>query len=110
MGLRLLLSYAHADTAALPTRLEPDLRPAGHDPWIDHAQIKFTDDWRASIVEGLHDTDLVLAILSPKAVREHGVCLDEIAIALRVRHGAIATILAAPEADTQVPLSIGHLQ
>jgi tetratricopeptide (TPR) repeat protein len=110
MGLKVFLSYAHADTTALVERLEADLRAAGHDPWRDHARIKFTDDWRAAIIKGLHDTDLVLAILSPAAVRAHGVCLDEIAIALRVRHGAVATILAAPEADTAVPASIGHLQ
>ena len=110
MGLKVFLSYAHAETAELARRLEADLRAEGHNPWIDTAAIKFTDDWRESIIRGLHDTDLVLAILSPKAVREHGVCLDEIAIALRVKHGAIATILAAAEADTQVPPSIGHLQ
>ena len=110
MGLRVFISYAHADTAPLADRLVADLRAAGHDPWIDTARIRFTDDWRAAIIAGLHTTGLVLAILSPKAVREHGVCLDEIAIALRVKHGAIATILAAPEEDVRVPASIGHLQ
>ena len=110
MGLKVFLSYAHADTTALVERLEADLRAAGHDPWCDNAKIKFTDDWRAEIIKGLHDTDLVLAVLSPNAVREHGVCLDEIAIAQRVKPGAIATILAAPEADTAVPASIGNLQ
>ena len=110
MGIEVFLSYVHDDTTALVGRLEADLRAAGHDPGRDNAKIKFTDDWRAAIIKGPHDTDLVLAVLSPKAVRERGVCLDEIAITQRVKPGAIATILAAPEADTAVPASIGHLQ
>ncbi len=73
MGLRVFLSYAHADTAALVARLEADLRAAGHDPWRDTAEIKFTDDWRAEIIRGLTATDLVFAVLSPAAVRERGV-------------------------------------
>ncbi len=51
-----------------------------------------------------------LAFLSRHAVREGGVCLDEIALAMGMRHGNLATILVEPENEVQAPVSVSHIQ
>jgi tetratricopeptide (TPR) repeat protein len=110
MGLKVFLSYAHDANTALVLRIRRDLETAGHTPWIDTAEIKTGDDWRRTILDGLADTDVTLAFLSRHAVREGGVCLDEIALALGMRHGNLATILVEPEPEVQPPVSVSHLQ
>jgi TIR domain len=110
MGLKVFLSYAHDANAALVQRIGRDLEAVGHAPWIDTAEIKSGDDWRRTILDGLEDTDVTLAFLSRHAVREVGVCLDEIALALGVKYGNLATILVEPEQDVQPPVSVSHIQ
>ncbi len=109
-GGRVFLSYWRRDTEPLVERIERDLRAAGHDPWRDRAEIKFTDSWRQSILQGLQESRLVLAFLSPHAVAEGGVCLDELALALGTTHVPIVPLLCAPEETTRIPPSIGHIQ
>ena len=110
MGLKVFLSYAHDANTALVLSIRRDLETAGHTPWIDTAEIKTGDDWRRTILDGLADTNVTLAFLSRHAVREGGVCLDEIALALGMRHGNLATILVEPEPEVQPPVSVSHLQ
>jgi hypothetical protein len=110
MGLKVFLSYGHDGNTDLVLRIKRDLEAAGHHPWIDQAGIKTGDDWRRSILDGLVDTDWTLAFLSRHAVRESGVCLDEIALAMGMRHGNLATILAEPEDEVQAPVSVSHIQ
>jgi TIR domain len=86
------------------------LEAAGHSIWIDGSQIKVGDDWRRSIVDGLKNTDWTMSFLSRHSVRDPGVCLDELAIALHLKAGAIATVLLEAEAATQTPVSISGIQ
>jgi hypothetical protein len=110
MGLKVFLSYGHDANAPVVQRIKADLEAAGHQPWIDTAGIKFTDDWRREILAGITASDCVLAFLSKHSTRDPGVCLDELAIALHVKGGNIATILVEPETEVRPPVSVGHIQ
>jgi hypothetical protein len=110
MGLKVFLSYGHDGNTDLVLRIKRDLLAAGHHPWIDRAGIKTSDDWRRSILDGLADTHCTLAVLSRHAGREGGVCVDEIALAMGMRHGNLATILVEPEDEVQAPVSVSRIQ
>jgi tetratricopeptide (TPR) repeat protein len=107
---RIFLSYGHDDNTPLVKALHDRLEAAGHQVWIDQAQIKAGDDWRLAIKKGLLESDRVLSFLSKHSTRDPGVCLDEIGIALAHRHGAIATLLVEPILQVSPPPSIAHIQ
>ena len=107
---RIFMSYGHDDNEPLVAALRARLIAAGHEVWIDREEIKGSDDWRRSITDGILKSDRVLACLSKHSVRDPGVCLDEIGIALSHRHGSIATLLVEPEDQVQTPPTVAHIQ
>jgi tetratricopeptide (TPR) repeat protein len=108
--MKVFLSYGHDHNAPLVAQITRDLQAAGHVVWIDTAEIKAGDQWRRSIVDGLSDTDWTLGFLSRHSTRQPGVCLDELAIALHVKGGTIATILLEAEKEVGPPISMSHIQ
>ncbi|HKN01755.1 MAG TPA: tetratricopeptide repeat protein [Candidatus Binataceae bacterium] len=108
--MKIFLSYGHDYNAPLAERIRSDLEAAGHQVWIDASEIKSGDDWRRSIVDGLSDTDWTLGFLSKHSTRDPGVCLDELAIALHVKAGTIATVLVEAETEVKPPVSLSHIQ
>jgi hypothetical protein len=88
---RLFLSYGRGDAAELADRLEQDLALFGYAVWRDTRKIRSGKEWEHEIVDGLRSTQLVVALLSPHAVRRKGdaanpddsesVCLDELSFA-----------------------------
>jgi hypothetical protein len=109
-GVRIFLSYGHDQNAPLVERIAGDLRAAGHEVWIDTAEIKGGQDWRRSIVDGVLKSDWTLGFLSRHSTRDPGVCLDELTIALHVKGGNIATVLLEPEGVVRPPVSVSHIQ
>ena len=108
--LRIFLSYGHDDNEELVRRIKSDLEARGHDVWFDKSEIKFGDDWRRDITDGIVGSNRVLSFLSKYSTRDPGVCLDEIAIAIGVKGGNIQTILVEGESDVQPPPSVSHVQ
>lgn len=108
--MKIFLSYGHDRNEPLVSRIGRDLAAAGHTVWIDAAEIKAGDHWRRAIVDGLSDTDWTLGFLSKHSTRDPGVCLDELAIALHVRGGTIATVLVEPASEVAPPISLSHVQ
>ena len=108
--MRIFISYGHDDNSELVMRFRRDLQAAGHETWIDVQGIEHGDDWRRKITDGLEDTDAVLAFLSRRAVREAGVCLDELAIALSIPAILIQTVLLEPLTDQELPSVVGRIQ
>lgn len=108
--MRIFISYGHDDNSELVLRFRRDLQAVGHDTWIDVEAIEHGDDWRRKITEGLANTDVVLAFLSRRAVRDAGVCLDELAIALSIPAILIQTVLLEPLTDEELPNFVGRIQ
>ncbi|MEX2213222.1 MAG: TIR domain-containing protein [Phycisphaeraceae bacterium] len=102
---RLFLSYGRADAAALAERLERDLIARGYEVWKDRVKILPGDDWREKIKDGILSTQVVIALLSPHAVRvstdpgspDHrdSICLDELSFAQFARK-RIVPVMAQP--------------
>lgn len=88
---KLFLSYARRDAKELAERLLGDLKKHGYDVWMDTKNISAGREWEQEIKDGLRSTQLVIALLSPRAVRltvdpqnydeSDSVCLDEISFA-----------------------------
>ncbi len=88
---RLFLSYGRRDAAALANRLREDLEKLGYEVWQDSRQIRAGKEWELEIEDGLRNTQVVIALLSPHAVRRStdpknpdnvdSVCLDELTFA-----------------------------
>ena len=106
--LRIFLSYGHDGNAELVGRIKADLEKRKHDVWFDKTEIKFGDDWRRSITEGIASSHKVVSFLSKHSTRDPGVCLDEIGIAIGVKEGNILTILVESEQDVKPPPGVGH--
>jgi len=110
LPLRVFLSYGHDRNEELVLRIKSDLEERGHDVWLDKSEIKFTDDWRRAITEGIVESQRILSFLSRHSTRDPGVCLDEIAIAIGVKGGNIQTILVESELEVCPPASVSHVQ
>ena len=108
--LRIFLSYGHDHNEELVRMIKTDLEKRGHDVWFDKNEIKFGDEWRRSITDGILGSNRVLSFLSKHSTRDPGVCRDEIAIAIGVKGGNIQTILVESEKEVQPPVNIGHIQ
>jgi hypothetical protein len=108
--LRIFLSYGHDHNEELVRLIKTDLEKRGHDVWFDKNEIKFGDEWRRSITDGILGSNRVLSFLSKHSTRNPGVCRDEIAIAIGVKGGNIQTILVEAEQEVQPPINIGHIQ
>lgn len=108
--LRIFLSYGHDSNEELVRCIKGDLEKRGHDVWFDKTEIKFGDEWRRAITDGILQSHRVLSFLSKHSTRDPGVCRDEIAIAIGVKGGNIQTILVESEQEVQPPVNIGHIQ
>jgi hypothetical protein len=108
--MRVFVSYGHDKNTPLVGRIANDITARGHSVWLDSDAIKFGQNWRRKIVDGLVDTDWTLAFLSRHSTRDPGVCLEEWSIVLNVRAGNLATILVEPESEVYPPVSLSHIQ
>ena len=109
-SLRIFLSYGHDANEELVRRICADLKRRGHDVWFDKTEIKFGDEWRRAITDGMLQSNRILSFLSKHSTRDPGVCLDEIAIAIGAKGGNIQTILVESEREVKPPPSISHIQ
>ena len=62
-------SYAWHDAQEIARRLRRDLEARGFDVWLDVERMRNPDRWSMEIVEAIDRADVVLALLSPQAVR-----------------------------------------
>jgi hypothetical protein len=108
--LRIFLSYGHDSNEELVTLIKTDLEARGHKVWFDKSEIKFNDDWRRAITDGIIESHRVLSFLSKHSTRDPGVCLDEIGIAIGVKGGNIQTVLVESETEVRPPASVSHVQ
>jgi WD40 repeat protein len=102
----IFFSYGHDPNRIIVERLKVDLENRGHKVWIDIDRIGTWDDWRGTITQGLHDSDMAIAFISIHSVRKPGVCLNEISMALQ-HFGKVYPIVveAVPQVDIPVLLT-----
>ena len=105
-GLQLFFSYGHDENKPLVLKIKEHIEKRGHTVWIDQSAIRFGDDWRRRITDGILGSNSVVAFMSRHSVREPGVCLDELRIALCVKGAQIKTILTEKEDVVQPPASL----
>ena len=101
--LRIFLTYGHDNNEELVQQIKTDLEKRGHIVWFDKSEIKFGDDWRRSITEGITNSNKFLPFLSKYSTRDPGVCLDEIAITIGVKGGNMKSILVESEQEVKSP-------
>ncbi|HEX6184544.1 MAG TPA: TIR domain-containing protein [Pyrinomonadaceae bacterium] len=114
--LTLFLSYGQRDAATLAQHLHNDLKDDYH-VWQDKKRIRVGWGWTDEIREGLKSSDILLALLSPHAVRRVGmpgnpddkdsVCLDEIAYAVDSCRIPVVPVMAL---TCEPPLRIFRVQ
>ena len=109
-GVRLFLSYGHDSNAELVHKIKEHLIQKGFDVWIDTSEIPAGRDWRERIADGLMGSNGVLSFMSEHSMRDPGVCLDEIRIAVCLRRAYIRTILLEDESRVRPPALISNTQ
>lgn len=113
----IFLSYAHKSLKAedydiseeLVLLIKKELEKDGHKVWIDTEEIRGSDNWREQITSAILTHKHFISFLSPRSVRDPGVCLNEISIAIgsdRIMH----TLLLDTEDKVQPPLTVTHVQ
>ncbi|MBE0640232.1 MAG: toll/interleukin-1 receptor domain-containing protein [Bacteroidales bacterium] len=70
--LRIFLSYGHDANEELVRLIKADLEKRGHDVWFDKTDIKFGDEWRRRITEGIAGSHRVLSFLSKYSTSNRG--------------------------------------
>jgi hypothetical protein len=102
---RVFISYARDDAHEVALSLRDNLADAGHDAWMDVAEIAAGASWARDIEEAIEYCDIVLALLS------HGsyvsdICRSEQLRALR-KNKRVIPVLVQPDADR--PLHLENL-
>ncbi len=108
--MKVFISYAHAQNEIV-AEIAKAIRARGHIVLIDYSDIEYGKDWRKELTKSLADCDNVLSFLSREAIRDGGVCLDELKIAVGVKYGNIYTVLLHKEKDLQpIPAQLTRRQ
>lgn len=113
----LFLSYGHRDATELALRLRCEFEAAGYSVWQDERRIRAGHSWTDEIRQGLRESDLVVALLSPHSVRHKGwgpntddqdsVCLNEIEYAVDACRIPVLPVMAV---TCEPPFRIFRLQ
>ena len=91
------ISYGHADASEHALRLRADLAARGVEPvWLDAEMIDAGELWTSAIEEGIRAADVLLAILSPHALRADSICHDEVALAV-AEHKRVVPVRASAD-------------
>ena len=113
----IFLSYAHKSEKAedydiseeLVLLVKAALEQDGHTVWIDQEGIRGGHNWRENITRAILSHDHFLSFLSKRSVRNPGVCLNEIAIALD-KGVNFQTVLTEPEDVVKPPITVTDTQ
>lgn len=114
-GGQIFLSYGHDPECTelarlLRYRLEPEFKVWMDEIAQDERGIRFGDDWRRRIVDGISKSDYMLALLSAHSTRKPGVCREEVALAIGPLKGYVYSVLVQPVAEVMPPLILSQRQ
>lgn len=106
---KIFISYGH-DFRVEAEMFAKTLTDAGFDVWIDYEGITPGTDWRERITEAIISCDYFVALLSRYGLREGGVCLDELAIAVSRNRTNIRPVAVERGVEALVPTSVAAIQ
>jgi TIR domain len=106
--VRLFISYSRRD-AAFVERLRPALEADGNDVWVDTEDIRGSDQWRASIVEGLREADVMLLLVSPASMASENV-EREVNLAAEVKRRILPIVVAPAEMTGSIAFELAGVQ
>lgn len=109
-GMRIFISYGHDKNASVVSEIKEYLNKHGYDVWIDTSEIPHGADWRERITNGIIGSNGILSFLSKHSVRKPGVCIDELKIAVCLKHAYLKTVLLEDEADVRPPRFVSNTQ
>ena len=78
--------------------------------WLDTYSIPRNKDWRELITSGIVESDRFVGFMSRKALRDPGVCRDELGIAVGSRYGIISCVLLEGERTLNPPAEFTERQ
>lgn len=105
----IFFSYGH-DSIDKILCIKKSIEEAGHIIWLDTEGIMPGDDWRAKITQAILKCDIILAFFSEHSLRRDSVCLNELAIAVGHKAGAIRTVLLDSEIEDKIPATVSWIQ
>lgn len=113
--MKVFFSYGHEHQPFVQALAQEIKRQSNGEiePWFDAWDIKEYSHWRAEITKGILESRGVVAFLSEQGLREGGVCLDELAIAITSKYGMIKSVLldkTVPETNFMPPAMLAEYQ
>lgn len=102
---RIFISYARADATDIALRLRNDLSAAGHDVWLDLAEIAAGSSWARDIEEAIEGCHIAITLLSNGSYVSD-ICRGEQLRALRKGKRVIPVLV---QSDADRPLHLEHL-
>ena len=78
--------------------------------WLDTYSIPRNKNWRELITSGIVESDRFVGFMSRKALRDPGVCRDELGIAVGSRYGIISCVLLEGERTLNPPAEFTERQ
>lgn len=105
----IFFSYAHDDNRELVEIFKGDLEKRGHRIWFDAKDIGTWDDWKGSITRGIDSSNMMVAFMSRHALRDPGVCRNEISLGLN-RFGTVYPVVLEAALENDIPLTLRELQ
>ena len=116
--INVFFSYAHDDEdfengAVVVDRLKQLIEEKSGGKikiWLDTYSIPRNKDWRELITSGIVESDRFVGFMSRKALRDPGVCRDELGIAVGSRYGIISCVLLEGERTLNPPAEFTERQ
>ena len=116
--INVFFSYAHDDKnsengAVVVDRLKQLIEEKSDRKikiWLDTYSIPRNKDWRELITSGIVESDRFVGFMSRKALRDPGVCRDELGIAVGSRYGIISCVLLEGERTLNPPAEFTERQ
>ena len=116
--INVFFSYAHDDKnsengAVVVDRLKQLIEEKSDRKikiWLDTYSIPRNKDWRELITGGIVESDRFVGFMSRKALRDPGVCRDELGIAVGSRYGIISCVLLEGERTLNPPAEFTERQ
>lgn len=123
-SLNIFISYGHVDNGTkwpvpeVVDIIKNELEKRHHNIFLDVKELPKAsltnwpdDDWRSRIYKEINNkSDNVIGFLSEKAMRQGGVCLDELSIAVANRGKRVVTVLLENQRNMKIPPTVSRIQ